>query len=70
MPDLGLIIVDENMTPVQAKDGMRYSARDVAVFRAHERDILPIVLGSWRPFTGSFHRKGDAGSRHPVAHAE
>lgn len=49
MPDLGLIIVDEEHdASFKQQDGMRYSARDVAVFRARER-ALPIVLGSATP---------------------
>ena len=49
MPDLGLIIVDEEHdASFKQQDGMRYSARDVAVFRAHERRV-PIVLGSATP---------------------
>ena len=49
MPALMLIIVDEEHDPsFKQQDGMRYSARDVAVFRAHDLK-LPIVLGSATP---------------------
>ncbi len=49
MPALGLIIVDEEHdASFKQQDGMRYSARDVAVFRAHLAGI-PIVLGSATP---------------------
>lgn len=49
MPDLALIIVDEEHDPsFKQQDGMRYSARDVAVFRAHDGKV-PIVLGSATP---------------------
>ena len=49
MPRLGLIVVDEEHDPsFKQQDGMRYSARDVAVFRAHQRGI-PILLGSATP---------------------
>jgi primosomal protein N' (replication factor Y) len=37
---------------------MRYSARDVAVFRAHERNI-PIVLGSATPSLESWANATD-----------
>jgi len=49
LPELALIIVDEEHdASFKQQDGMRYSARDVAVFRAHERKV-PIVLGSATP---------------------
>ena len=49
MPALGLIIVDEEHDPsFKQQDGMRYSARDVAVFRARQADV-PVVLGSATP---------------------
>ena len=49
MPALGLIVVDEEHDPsFKQQDGMRYSARDIAVFRAHQAGI-PILLGSATP---------------------
>ena len=49
MPQLALIVVDEEHdASFKQQDGMRYSARDVAVFRASDRG-LPIVLGSATP---------------------
>jgi len=49
LSELGLIIVDEEHdASFKQQDGIRYSARDLAVFRAHQRGI-PIVLGSATP---------------------
>ncbi len=49
MPELGLIIVDEEHDPAYEQlEGMRYHARDLAVWRARQRGV-PIVLGSATP---------------------
>ena len=49
MPELGLIIVDEEHDPAYKQlEGMRYHARDLAVWRARQRGV-PIVLGSATP---------------------
>jgi len=49
MPKLGLIVIDEEHDPsFKQQDGMRYSARDVGVFRARQLGI-PILLGSATP---------------------
>ncbi len=46
MPNLGLIIVDEaHDGSYKQQEGVRYSARDVAVQRAYQKKI-PIILGS------------------------
>jgi primosomal protein N' (replication factor Y) len=49
LPKLGMIVVDEEQdASFKQQDGLRYSARDVAVFRARQAGI-PIVLGSATP---------------------
>jgi len=49
LPKLGLIILDEEHdSSFKQQSGLRYSARDVAVKRAHQLNI-PVVLGSATP---------------------
>jgi primosomal protein N' (replication factor Y) len=49
LPRLALIIIDEEHDPsYKQQEGLRYSARDLAVWRARQLDI-PIVLGSATP---------------------
>jgi primosomal protein N' (replication factor Y) len=62
MPALGLVVVDEEHdASFKQQDGIRYSARDVAVFRARERGI-PIVLGSATPSLESWANAADPGT--------
>lgn len=49
LPNLQLIVIDEEHDPsYKQQEGLRYSARDLAVWRAHQLGI-PIVLGSATP---------------------
>ena len=55
MPNLRLIVIDEEHDPsYKQQEGLRYSARDLAVWRAHQLGI-PIVLGSATPSLESWH---------------
>jgi len=55
LPRLAMIIVDEEHdSSFKQQDGLRYSARDVAIFRASQRGV-PIVLGSATPSLESYH---------------
>jgi primosomal protein N' (replication factor Y) len=64
LPRLGLIVVDEEHdASFKQQEGLRYSARDVAVWRARQRNV-PIVLGSATPSLETFHHARQDGGRY------
>ncbi len=64
LPRLGLIVVDEEHdASFKQQEGLRYSARDVAVVRAHRAGV-PILLGSATPSLESLHNSATGRYHH------
>ena len=64
LPRLGLVLLDEEHdASYKQQEGVRYSARDVAVWRAHDRGV-PIVLGSATPSLETWQHARQGRYRH------
>lgn len=64
MPKLGIIIIDEEHDlSFKQQDGFRYSARDIAIVRAHKLNI-PLLMGSATPSLETFHNANNKRYQH------